>query len=319
MQFEVVTAGGRYVTANANTNSDLFWALKGGGPSTFATIISVTVKTFPETITAGATLSVNFTHTFDQDLIWKGFRAFHNLANHWVDHHMFAYYELFPFIFRVQPFVAPNMNASQLATVLEPLLAQLDAEGVPYDHEIKEYPTFYSLYTDLFESELAGTQTLVGGRIFTRRDIAEHGDAIVAAKRNLVNYGMIGHIVGPGVGLPNADSAINPLWRQASSMTITMYPTNPDMTWAQKLAAEEFLTNNVDGPLRSASPYGAAYVNEGNLNEPNWQTAYWGDNYPRLRRLKTKWDPLGVFYARTTPGTEDWEVLDYGRRLCKKF
>jgi hypothetical protein len=57
---------------------------------------------------------------------------------------------------------------------------------------------------------------------------------------------------------------------------------------------------------------------QGDLEEINWQTAFWGPNYPRLKELKTKWDPEGVFFARTTPGSENWEILDYGKRLCKK-
>jgi len=54
------------------------------------------------------------------------------------------------------------------------------------------------------------------------------------------------------------------------------------------------------------------------LYEPNWQTAYWGDKYPRLLQIKKKYDPGNLFYAQTTPGTESWEVIDYGTKLCKK-
>ena len=72
LSFEVITADGVYRTANAGENSDLFWALKGGGPSTFAAIVSVTVKTFPETPAAGAILHINSTHTNDTEVFWKG-------------------------------------------------------------------------------------------------------------------------------------------------------------------------------------------------------------------------------------------------------
>ena len=58
---------------------------------------------------------------------------------------------------------------------------------------------------------------------------------------------------------------------------------------------------------------------QGDLEEPNWQDAYWGSNYPRLHELKKIWDPTGVLYARKTPGTEDWEVIDYGTRLCQRL
>ena len=57
---------------------------------------------------------------------------------------------------------------------------------------------------------------------------------------------------------------------------------------------------------------------QGDVYEPNWQEAYWGSNYCRLLETRRKWDPHGVFYTQTTPGTEDWDVMDYGTKLCKK-
>ena len=53
LEFQVVTPDGQIRTCNAYQNADLFWALRGGGGSTFAVIISVTVKTYPaQTVTA---------------------------------------------------------------------------------------------------------------------------------------------------------------------------------------------------------------------------------------------------------------------------
>ena len=60
------------------------------------------------------------------------------------------------------------------------------------------------------------------------------------------------------------------------------------------------------------------FMLQGDLYEPNWQDAYWGSNYPKLLQIRKKWDPKGVFYTQTTPGTENWEVIDTGRKLCKK-
>lgn len=46
LQFTAVLADGSVVTANHRSATDLFWALKGGGPGTFAVVTSVTFKTF---------------------------------------------------------------------------------------------------------------------------------------------------------------------------------------------------------------------------------------------------------------------------------
>ncbi|KAJ3042004.1 hypothetical protein HDV00_008295 [Rhizophlyctis rosea] len=327
LSFDIITADGRYVTANELQNPSLFWALKGGGPSTFGVVVSVTLKTHPEVPTAGLILNINSTHTTNTTLIWSAIRAFHNRANLWVDNGMFVYYEIFPGSLHVQPFVGPNMTRDKILKVTKPLFDDLDRQGIPYTKLAKEYKTFYELYIDMFEFEHAGDSSLVGGRLFTKKDIALHGDDIVDAYRKIVepdagsymNFGfLIGHIVGPGVGVPKADNAVNEKWREASSFTITNVLVPNGAGWAEKAVAQKYLTDIVDGGLRKASPYGAAYVNEGNLEEPNWQNAYWGDKYSRLYAIRKKWDPTGVFYTRTTPGTEGWEVIDYGSRLCKR-
>ena len=47
LEAEVVTADGKVRIANACTNSDLFWALKGGGGGTFGVVTRLTLATHP--------------------------------------------------------------------------------------------------------------------------------------------------------------------------------------------------------------------------------------------------------------------------------
>ncbi len=43
---DVVLADGSQVTANANSNPDLFWALRGAGSSSFGIVLRYTVNVF---------------------------------------------------------------------------------------------------------------------------------------------------------------------------------------------------------------------------------------------------------------------------------
>ena len=54
LEAEVVTADGQVRTANAGTNPDLFWALKGGGGGNFGIVTRLTVKVHPLPETFGA-------------------------------------------------------------------------------------------------------------------------------------------------------------------------------------------------------------------------------------------------------------------------
>ncbi|KAF2706589.1 FAD/FMN-containing isoamyl alcohol oxidase-like protein MreA, partial [Pleomassaria siparia CBS 279.74] len=323
LSFDAITATGEYVTANAQENPDLFWALKGGGPSTFAVVTSITVKTYPEVPTAGTIININSTHTNDTTVFNKGFTIFHNLANHYVNNGMFVYFELSSGRLHVAPFVGPNMDEAKLKTVLQPLFEQLDSAKIPYDAYTKAFPSFFEFYLDMFEDEQPNQNSVVGGRLFTHKDIATNGDKVAeailfASAPTADTFGFtVGHIVDPGHGVPIVDNAINPKWRNASSFVITNIIMNGDESWEVKKERENVQTNVVGKALREAGPDGATYVNEGDLYEPNWQESYWGSNYPKLLELRQKWDPEGVFYTQTTPGTEAWSVIDYGTKLCK--
>ena len=264
LSFEILTASGDFVTANAASNPDLFWALKGGGGSTFGIVLSVTVKTFPEVPSASIILNINSTHTNDTSLLYKGVAAFHDLSNHWVDHGIYVYFELSGNRFHVQPILGPNMTAKQIQEIAKPMFDKLDAEGVPYSTSTKEFATFFDLYIDIFEDETAGSSILIGGRLFTKRDITEHPADIIAAYQTAWESGALiyGHIVGPGYGAPKVDNAIHPKWREASSFSITAYPLAGNAPLEEKAQAQHVVTNVVGEVMRKAGPYGAAYVNE---------------------------------------------------------
>lgn len=270
LAFEAITAEGEYVTADAKENPDLFWALKGGGPSSFAIVVAITVKTFPEVPTAGTILNINSTHTNDSAVMGEAVRIFHNLANHYSNNGMFVYFELGPGPTRlhIAPFVGPNMDEAKLGQVLKPLFDQLDAAKIPYDKYTRAFPTFFEFYIDMFEDEGPNQNSIVGGRLFSQQDIATNGDAVAAAlmfaagpEPTQLGFN-VGHIVNPGNAYPTVDNAIHPTWRNGSSFVITNILMTGTESWEVKKERERFNTNVVGQKLRDASPSGASYVNE---------------------------------------------------------
>jgi FAD/FMN-containing dehydrogenase len=65
--------------------------------------------------------------------------------------------------------------------------------------------------------------------------------------------------------------------------------------------------------LRRVVPDPGAYVSESNYFEADWQRAFWGANYARLRAVKDKYDPDGLFFVHHGVGSEDWSPDGFTR------
>lgn len=326
LAFEAVTTSGQYVTANADQNADLFWALKGGGPSTYAVVLSVTMKTFPDVRSTGAVLYINSTHTDNVDLWWTGVSTLHKWTNHFVDNGLYAYVEVLAGHFlRARPFVAVGQSTAELQAILDPFLAELKEQGVPFDFTIKEFPTFFDLYLDLFEDEQASASSLAGGWLFNHDDVTLRNDDIINAMKTVMSPApgvsgyMVSHIFNPGHGMPVSNSATHPSWRNASNFVLVSLPVPVGSSPAEKAELQDLLTNTMDEALRSASKSDCTYVHEADPYQKNWQSHFWGSCYPLLKLIRKKWDPSGVLYAISTPGTEGWEVIEGDTRLCERL
>lgn len=84
----------------------------------------------------------------------------------------------------------------------------------------------------------------------------------------------------------------------------------------ENIRDQQTITNVFDPALEVLTPRGAAYLNEGDINQPNWQDVFYGPNYLRLAAIKKVYDPHGIFWGPTAVGSEAWEVST-GGRLCK--
>ncbi|RYP53654.1 hypothetical protein DL768_001434 [Monosporascus sp. mg162] len=335
LEFTVVTATGDLVIANAYQNCDLFWALRGGGGGTFGIVTKATVRTFDEA--PMVLTNLNISTTGGDPAFWSAMADFHAALPALNGAGGAGYYFISPNLpwaegqsisaFTLMLVFANTTSTTRINHIYEPLLEKLNAtSSVTTQYASFVLPSIHYLISNILiegDADTTGGITLLGSRLFSRDLlVSKDGPARLVSALKQFHYdpgqSMIGHVVAGGAVADNArkvDSALHPAWRKAIVHIAYGRSWSVNVTWAQQQAIINNVTN-VELPLLQAVE-GAhkmgAYLNEASAYEPNFQESFWGSNYPRLYKIKQKWDPTGIFMARKTVGSEDWD--DEG--LCR--
>jgi hypothetical protein len=144
-------------------------------------------------------------------------------------------------------------------------------------------------------------------------------EAWFAASRQVTFHFNKGLAGAPAAAIEAARStATNPDMLDAFALAIIASQGPPAFTGfpAPDLAAGGARRSRVQAAmaaLRAAAPDTGAYVNECDYFQPDWQTAFWGSNYPRLLDIKRRYDPDGLFVVHHGVGSEDWSADGFTR------
>ena len=65
--------------------------------------------------------------------------------------------------------------------------------------------------------------------------------------------------------------------------------------------------------LRRIAPDAGSYVSESNYFNESWSRDFWGENYERLKAVKAKYDPDGLFFVHHGVGSERWSPDGFTR------
>lgn len=315
---EVVTASGRFVTATPEVNSDLYWALLGGGGSTFGIVTSAVIKALPKVTVTTSTWTFAVSDTVSDETFWEAVEFLWNMFPELNEAKTYSYFFISgitgSFTFSMDTFFAPNHTIEQFEALLAPFFNKLDELNIPYSPNTKFWNSFLPAYQATFEplgQAIGNAGALPGNRIINAENWndASTRAASFAALKQGARAGLGLSVYNQAPNNPaNIINSVNPAFRTEASMIIGI--SRPTMSDDQLAEAARSLTEDVLGPLREISPNGGTYYNEADINEPNWQQAFWGANYPRLLSIKKKWDPTGVFYSHHGVGSEEWYVKD---------
>lgn len=129
LEWQVVTPTGAILTATPDQNSDMYWALTGGGGGTYGVVLSMTVKMHQDMPTAGATLS--FAESSEK--YWDAIQVFLMNLPAILDAGVTVYWQVVSGNrFSVPQSYFPNGTAQELERLLQPTLHALNSSGIDY-------------------------------------------------------------------------------------------------------------------------------------------------------------------------------------------
>jgi len=352
LEAEIVTADGVIRTVNACSDSDLFWAIKGGGGGSWGVLTKLTLRTHELPANFGAAwgkIKATSDDAFRKLIVrFVEFYATALFNPHWGEQASFGTDNTLEL-----SFVCQGLEKEQAKQVWQPFFDWVSAW--PQDYRIAD-----TLGASAHEArhwwDIAGNDSMIPDR--RKGAPAYHGwwsgdqdqvgaflhgydslwlpasllsdsgrprvvAALFAASRHKkfalhFNKGLAG---APAEALAAANNtATNPSLCDAFALAIVAdgegpaYPCLPHRS--MDVAAAESDARAIEraaAELRAIAPAAGSYVSESNYFNASWREAFWGANYARLRAVKNRYDPDGLFFVHHGVGSEDWSPDGFTR------
>ena len=268
--YRVVLADGKIVTASANSNPDLFWALRGAGAGNFGIIIEYQVKTFRAHQVSVFTYTYNINDTMDdavaalqwlmkprdtitcQGLISKG-----NVK------------------ITGQYFGEPDTMLNLISDLPKPMMS--DIRYIPFKDAVK----YWSAPT---KKESAKAKSRFGSQCLPEDCIRK----LIKSVQKLSLDSNVRYTVGIQQLSGNSDGCIP--WDKSQ------YWINWSLRWTSGPEPDaECLEKSYLKTIKYMDLWCYMGMMDANPGPPDYRKAYYGDNYKELVKIKNTYDPKGIF------------------------
>lgn len=298
LSFKVAIYNGTIVTASPTSNSDLYWALRGGGGGNFGYVLEMTHKIHRINQTKLPNGQLYFLN-----ITWTNIQDFPAVLRNWLTFLNEVANQDTRISFDVLIFTEPSNSFLKMYGSFNGPQADLDASFQPWLSKDPK-PDFYTVrnYTQ-WEMIIA---TGAANSPFPAKE-RQH---IVSAMAINITEAMINVLVEPQ---PNATfrilQLIDIIYLQGTNKdrnTAWAFPdisfdiapgfvwyTSEDDSTAINFA-ESWFQRLMKAALPTESTVGA-YLNYIDPYLDNWQKLYYRDHWERLREIKTQWDPTWYF------------------------
>jgi FAD/FMN-containing dehydrogenase len=290
VEAELVTADGVVVRANESVESDLFWALRGGGGGNFGIVTELVFRVQPV-----GEMAISLIR-WPREQLAEMLDAWQRWAPG-IDRRLFSV-SLCP-----DPSQLPRVwsylegTPAELQSLIQPLLdvgtptIAIPPRAVSWIDLVRgsygppEYlPTIDGTAAKFKSSSVYMFELLPSDAIATLSENLRRAPGS-PPDMNFVQFDNMGGAVGDVS--PEATAFVH---RRALA-NLHFYSS-----WSDD-AEEPAHVQWIDAFRKAMLPWASgAYVNYIDANIPDWPDQYYGSNFERLRRVKTDWDPANVFH-----------------------
>lgn len=298
----IVDANGDILEVNEDENSDLLWAIRGGGGGNFGIITSYVFKIRPAPFQVGI---------FQIIWPWDQLNEVIDVWQRWspsVDERLGTILEIYSKsngLLRSQGiFLGPKSELEEMLTSLtdvgSPIKVFIDEVTLP------EAIEFWAPDEPLFDNQNSTWSSAWVEQILPTEGINAIRSFLEKAKGDESNFFFL-----------NSGGAMNQVspketaffWRN------TKYYLEWDASWCEESETQKNI-KLVNQTREQLKPYvTGSYVNVPDLNIKNYGQEYYGDNFARLRKVKAQYDPENVFhFVQSIPPAH---VCDHDHNSCK--